>query len=68
MLISAEQTPGLAEAYLDYAGEEGSANWLIPIHDSMKSYINEHVSDKKLRGTSGNYIHTEYLVMEELEK
>lgn len=68
LLISAEQTPELAEAYLDYAGEDGSANWLIPIHESMKSYLTEHVSDKKLRGTSGNYIHTEYLVMEELER
>ena len=68
LLISAEQTPELAEAYLTYAGEGGSANWLIPIHESMKSYLTEHVSDKTLRGTSGNYIHTEYLVMEELAR
>lgn len=68
LLISAEQTPELAEAYLNYAGEGGSANWLIPIHESMKSYLTEHVSDKTLRGTSGNYIHTEYLVMEELAR
>lgn len=66
LLISAEQSAELAEAYLDFAGENGSANWLIPIHDSMKEYLAEHVSDETLRGTSGNYIHTEYLVMEEL--
>ena len=66
LLISAEQNAELGEAYLNFAGEEGSANWLIPIHESMKGYLTEHVSDETLRGSSGNYIHTEYLVMEEL--
>lgn len=68
LLISAEQTAELAEAYLGYAGEEGSANWLIPIHESMKEYLDENVSNEKMRGISGNFIHTEYLVMEELER
>ncbi len=68
LLISAEQTPEIAQAYLAYAGEKGSASWLIPIHESMKSYLAENVSEKNLRGNSGNYIHTEYLVMEELLK
>ena len=66
LLISAEQSAELGEAYLNFAGEEGSANWLIPIHESMKGYLTEHVSDTTLRGNSGNFIHTEYLVMEEL--
>ena len=66
LLISAEQNADLGEAYLNFAGEEGSANWLIPIHESMKGYLTEHVSDETLRGSSGNHIHTEYLVMEEL--
>lgn len=66
LLISAEQNAELAEAYLSFAGEDGSANWLIPIHDSMKEYLAEHVSVETLRGSNGNFIHTEYLVMEEL--
>lgn len=68
LLISAEQTAELAEAYLNFAGATGSANWLIPIHESMREYLTEHVSDEKIRGASGNFIHTEYLVMEELER
>lgn len=66
LLISAEQSAELGETYLNYAGEDGSANWLIPIHSSMKTYLSEHVSNQTLRGNNGNYIHTEYLVMEEL--
>lgn len=66
LLISSEQNAQLGEAYLSFAGEEGSANWLIPIHESMKGYLTEHVSDETLRGIGGNHIHTEYLVMEEL--
>lgn len=66
LLISAEQNAELGETYLNYAGEDGSANWLIPIHSSMKAYLSEHVSNQTLRGNNGNYIHTEYLVMEEL--
>lgn len=68
LLISAEQSAELGEAYLNFAGEKGSANWLIPIHESMKGYLTEHVSDETLRGIGGNSIHTEYLVMEELEQ
>lgn len=66
LLLSAEQTVELADAYLEYAGEEGSANWLIPIHESMKQYLTENVSAENIRGVSGNFIRTEYLVMEEL--
>ena len=66
LLISAEQNAELGEAYLNFAGEDGSANWLIPIHDSTKEYLAEHVSVETLRGSNGNFIHTEYLVMEEL--
>lgn len=66
LLISAEQNAELGEAYLNFAGEDGSANWLIPIHHSMKEYLAEHVSVETLRGSNGNFIHTEYLVMEEL--
>lgn len=68
LLISAEQSADLAEAYLDFAGEDGSAYWLIPIHDSTKEYLAEHVSEEMLRGKNGNSIHTEYLVMEELKR
>lgn len=67
LLISAEQTAALEEAYLEYAGEKGSANWLIPIHSSMKRELEKYVGNEKVRGTSNNHIHTEYLVMEELE-
>ena len=66
LLISAEQNAELGEAYLNFAGEDGSANWLIPIHNSMKEYLEEHVSAQTLRGSNGNLIYTEYLVMEEL--
>ena len=66
LLLSAEQTVELADAYLEYAGEEGSANWVIPIHESMKQYLTENVSVENMRGVSGNFIRTEYLVMEEL--
>ncbi len=65
LLISAEQSAGLAGAYLDYAGADGKANWLIPIHISMERYLMEHVGKEKLRGNSGNRIHIEYLVMED---
>lgn len=68
LLISAEQTVELATAYLEYAGVEGSANWLIPIHRMTQSYLEENVSDVKMRGRSGAHIRTEYLVMEELEE
>ena len=68
LLISAEQTPEIGEAYLNYCGEEGSANWLIPIHKQTKEYLDECVSDATIRGVSGQFIHTEYLVMEELEE
>ena len=68
LLISAEQTAELAEAYLHFAGATGSANWLIPIHESMREYLAEHVSNEKIRGASGNFIHTDYLIMEELEQ
>ena len=66
LLISAEQNVELAQAYLDYVGEKGSANWLIPIHRATKEYLTEHVSTETLRGNNGNCIHAEYLVMEEL--
>ena len=66
LLISAEQSAELGEAYMNFAGADGSANWLIPIHEEMKGYLAEHVSEATLRGNSGNLIHTEYLVMEEL--
>lgn len=66
LLISAEQNAELGEAYLNFVGESGSANWLIPIHDATKEYLTEHVSTETLRGTDGNFIHAEYLVMEEL--
>ena len=68
LLISAEQSADLAEAYLNFAGEDGSAYWLIPIHDSTKEYLTEHVSEEMLRGKNGNFIHTEYLVMEDLKR
>lgn len=67
LLVSAEQSPELAKAYLEYAGDKGSANWLIPIHASEKKYQSTHVSKERIHGTSGNFIRTEYLVMEELE-
>ncbi len=66
LLISPEQSAELAEAYLSYAGAGGKANWLIPIHASMERYLMEHVGVEKLRGSSGNQIRVEYLVMEEL--
>lgn len=66
LLISAEQTAELGEAYLNFVGEDGSGNWLIPIHNATKEYLTEHVSVETLRGSNGNFIHTEYLVMEEL--
>ncbi len=67
LLLSAEQSPELAEAYLEYAGEAGSANWVIPIHKAMKEFITEQMGVERMRGTSGQYIRTEYLIMEELE-
>ena len=66
LLISAEQNAELGEAYLNFVGEDGSGNWLIPIHNATKEYLTEHVSTETLRGSNGNFIHTEYLVMEDL--
>lgn len=66
LLISAEQSEELAEAYRAYAAERGSATWLIPIHASMKRYLLKHVGEAHLKG-GGNGIHVEYLVMEEQE-
>lgn len=66
LLISAEQNAELGEAYLDFVGEDGSANWLIPIHRETKEYLAEHTSAETLRGSNEHCIHTEYLVMEEL--
>jgi hypothetical protein len=66
LLISAEQNVELGEVYLNFVGESGSANWLIPIHRETKEYLAEHTSAETLRGSNENCIHTEYLVMEEL--
>ncbi len=66
VLISPEQSKELAEAYLEYAGKNGSAYWLIPIHAATERYIADCVGEENVRGKSGNHIHTEYLVLEEL--
>lgn len=66
LLISADQSKELANAYLEYAGEKGSANWLIPIHAATERYISKIIGNENVRGASGNHIHTEYLVMEQM--
>ena len=66
LLISAEQNATLGEAYSNFVGDDGSANWLVPIHRETKEYLEEHTSVETLRGSNGNCIHSEYLVMEEL--
>lgn len=65
LLISAEQSAQLAEAYLKYAKDQGSANWLIPIHAATERYISENIGEETLRGEKGNRIHTEYMIMEQ---
>ena len=65
LLISAEQSGEIAEAYLEYAGDQGSANWLIPIHAATEQYISENFGMETLRGEKGKRIHTEYLIMEQ---
>lgn len=57
LLISAEHSKELAEAYEDYAGGS-DANWLVPIYANTKPYL-EHLAG------SENCIHMEYLVMEQ---
>lgn len=66
LLISAEQSRELARAYLEYAGEKGSANWLIPIHASTEKHLLKNVGEESVRGAYGNRIHMEYLIMEQM--
>ena len=67
LLISAEQTMELAEAYQEYAGQLSNANWLVPIHASTKRYYDENVEEARKRGVGEHSIRTEFLVIEELE-
>ena len=67
LLISAEQTEELANAYAEYAGNSGGAHWLIPIHLSEKNFLEEKIYEKAKRGIGQNQIQTEYLVLEEME-
>lgn len=63
MLVSAEQTSRIAEAYAEYAGGDVNASWLIPIRASQKkSYdsVGHVVIDE-------NGIRREYIVIDELE-
>ena len=66
LLISAEQSRELARAYLEYAGEKGSANWLIPIHASTEKHLSKNFGEESVRGAYGNRIHMEYLIMEQM--
>ena len=64
LLISAEQSKELADAYRDYAVKTENANWLIPIHASMKRYFDENIEEAKKRGIGKHEIRTEYFVVE----
>lgn len=66
LLISSNQSQELGEAYAKYVGTKGNASWLIPIHASMEHYIQETVGEERVRGSKKTYIHTEYLVMEQI--
>lgn len=63
MLISAEQTPQVAEAYARYVGESRNATWLIPIRASQK---NSYDGVGRVQ-TDENGIRREYIVIDELE-
>lgn len=65
LLISAEQSKELAEAYEDYAGT-GPASWLIPIHEEMERYRRETAGSRNRVERGKKQIHTEYLVMEQM--
>lgn len=58
LLISAEQSKELAEAYRDYVGNS-DASWLVPIYADMEPYMAQAAG-------SENGIHMEYLVMEQI--
>lgn len=59
LLISAEETEEIAHSYMEYASGGGSANWIVPIHSFMQKGEGAN--------RSGGLIHTDYLVVEELE-
>lgn len=66
LLISAEETGDLAQAYLSYVGKTGSAHWLVPIHESQEQFLAEYVGEHSGRGEFGQRIQTEYLIMEQM--
>lgn len=61
VLISAEQTEKLEQAYSEYVGGQGKGNWLVPIHKI------KYVQEEEKRRTSTHRIQTEYVIIEELE-
>lgn len=67
LLLSAERSKKLAQAYLEYAGDNGNATWLVPIHASMEPYLSESVQEEAVRGICKNRIRTEYLIMEQMK-
>lgn len=66
LLISTERTKELAEAYLQYAGRDGDATWLIPIHNSTEQYLANDVREKEIKTICGKRIHMEYMIMERM--